>query len=113
MSNGTTHSPGLETGTGTSELEDVSGNNSVEIMLRVIKVSGTSPVLIMEIQHSTDGLHWRSLAKDHCQGLYPKITDTGTWSIRMTKFAKSIRASWSLEGTEPEFTFDMTMLGRA
>ncbi len=98
---------------GESEPQDVSGCKGVNLMLDVTRVSGTTPTLDVWIEHSPDGINWRSLSKDNGQGIFPRMTDTAMVSIHLTKFSRLIRTNWTIGGTSPRFTFEVSAAGRA
>lgn len=71
--------------------------------LQVTAVSGTGPSLTVKIQHSADGSTWADLitfsavtASNKAQ----RIAVTGTVN-------RYIRASWTISGTSPSFTFNV------
>jgi hypothetical protein len=104
---------GTESSSGASNPIDVSGYKEVLLTLRVASVSGTDPTLNVSVDHSTDGVHWKSLLSDHRQGQFRIFKDTGSESILITKFSNFIRTSWSIGGTSPVFNFEIDYLGRS
>ena len=98
--------------TGESGSIDVSAFNEVYLTLRNTFVSGTSPTIDLQMEHSPDGTHWKSLCKENNQGLFRRLTSTGSDSITLTDFARFIRAAWTIGGTSPVFTFELTGVGK-
>jgi len=98
--------------TGVTPSLDVSRYKEIYITLGVNEVSGTSPTFDMELEHSSDQENWKSLYEDFQQGIFPRMEAEGTETIRITKFSKYLRASWTIGGTSPSFNYDLSALAR-
>ena len=98
-------------GDGASGAVEVSASDRKEGSLRVQNATGTGSTLDSWLEHSPDGVHWTSLVKAHNQGLFRRMTATGIDSVSITKFARYIRAAWTVGGTDATFSFEVTLSG--
>jgi len=98
--------------TGITPVMDVSDFTEMYLTLIVSSVSGTNPTFDLFLQHSADGRIWSVLHDDNKQGVFPRMTGVGTRTIRVTNFAKYIRAKWTIGGTNPLFTVNFETSGR-
>lgn len=93
------------TGTGTQVDNTTSTANGSASYLHVTAISGTSsPSLAAKVQHSSDGSTWADLAVFStvtAAGASERIASTGTVNRYM-------RATWTLTGTSPSFTFHLS-----
>jgi len=106
------HPKDIEDANGYSEPFDVSSYSEVFITTRVPVMDGTSPTLDVYVEHSFDAVHWTRLVNDFHQGMCKRISNTGSNTIRISKFARYIRAAWELGGTEPVITFEIAGMAR-
>lgn len=76
--------------------------NNLVIQLEITASSGTIPTLDLIIQDTVDGTNWFTIAT-----FTQKVT-TGVFAERVsTAFTDQIRASWTITGTTPSFTFSV------
>jgi len=105
VTRGSLHGESYENAQGLGPSTDVSGCNEVILSCKVNEVRGTGATLDLQVQHSRNGVNWTDLFEDFQQGLYPRITEPGISSIRITKFSKYIRLKWDINGTDPQILF--------
>lgn len=79
----------------------------IRAQLNVTAVSGTTPNLVVLLEDSLDGVNWNTLitfAAKTAVGREVLSIDTGhgAW----------LRASWTITGTTPSFTFDVFAIGQ-
>lgn len=90
------------TGNGTSIDNTTSSTNGGAALLSVSSVLGTTPTLAVKIQHSVDNSVWvdvsgAAFVTENAQnGQYIEFTGT---------LQRYVRASWTIAGTTPSFTF--------
>lgn len=91
------------TTTGASALSEGWGAASkIRAQLNVSAASGTTPNLIVLIEDTLDGTTWNTV------GTFAAKTTTGREVINVTTpFSDRLRASWTITGTTPSFTFDV------
>ena len=75
-------------------------------VLHVSAVSGTTPTLVVKVQHSADGTTWADLAtfpsQNSVNGEYLEVA-AGTTVNRY------LRAQWTVGGTTPSFNFELSL----
>lgn len=72
------------------------------IQLEVTAASGTLPTLDVVIQDTVDGTNWFTIAT------FTQATTTTVAVQRVsTAFTDQLRASWTIAGTTPSFTFNV------
>lgn len=72
------------------------------LQLEVTAASGTLPTLDVIVQDTVDGTNYYTIAT-----FAQKVT-TGTEVIRLsTPFTDTLKASWTIAGTNPSFTFSV------
>lgn len=89
------------TANGTGSAIEAGDKAVVRLLLDVTARTGTTPTLDVTIQTSYDGITWRSA------GTFTQATATGQQrgSFSLDRF---VRASWTVGGTTPNFTFSIT-----
>ncbi len=102
-----------QAGTTYGNFVDASGYQEVFVTLTVGTASGTDPTLDVQLQHSPDGVNWKNLFEDFQQGVFPRMEASGSETIRISKFAKYIRPYWTIGGTTPVFSFDLSATMRS
>ncbi len=78
---------------------------TLRLLLNVTAASGTTPTLDVAIQTSFDGSTWRAVAA------FAQKTTTGTERKSFTGIDRYVRATYTVGGTTPSFTF--TVKGEA
>ncbi len=72
------------------------------VQLAVTAASGTTPTLNLVIEDTVDGINWNTIAT------FAQMTATGAAAQRVTMpFTDQIRATWTIGGTTPSFTFSV------
>ncbi len=97
----------------TSSAQTVSGSGAqIEVgeykealvTLNITAVSGTSPTLVVQLQASDDnGTTWYNLPN----GLFTSASTVSKQAIQIGTFGDYIRASFTVGGTTPSFTFGL------
>jgi hypothetical protein len=78
------------------------GGESVRAQLNVTAASGTSPTLNVLIEDTLDGINYNTI------GTFAQKTAAGREVINITvPFSETLRASWSIAGTNPSFSFSV------
>jgi len=78
------------------------GSESVRAQLNVTAATGTSPTLNVLIEDTLDGINYNTI------GTFAQKTAPGREIINITvPFSETLRASWSIAGTNPSFTFSL------
>ena len=95
------HALAAETVTGNGPAVDFEGAREAAIMLNVTEVSGGSPTLDITIEESVDAIVWKDLAS------FTQKTAPVKAIMKLTAFARHLRASWVIGGTTPSFTFSL------
>jgi len=98
---------GTATASGNTADIDVSRYSSIELILKVTAVSGTSPVLSVYIEGKF------TATNDYKPLVYQEnIGSTGIWFFTISQLAfRYVRVRWVVGGTSPSFTF--TVAGEA
>jgi hypothetical protein len=85
---------------GSSNIVQAYGGESLRCQLNVVGVSGTTPTLNVVIEDSIDGVNYNTLAS------FPQKTAVGREILNITTpFAENLRASWTITGAAANFTF--------
>lgn len=89
------------------------GTNALRILLDVDAASGTTPTLDVVVQDTVDdGENWATIGS-----AFTQKTAAGTQVINIVKsgsagtpvmFSNKVRVSYTIGGTTPSFTFDVT-----
>lgn len=75
---------------------------ALRVQLNVTAASGTSPSLSVLLEDSLDGTNWNTI------GTFAAKTAAGREVINVTTpFAGTVRATWTITGTTPSFTFSI------
>jgi len=100
---------GTTTASGNTADIDVSRYSSIELILKVTAVSGTSPVLSVYIEGKF------TATNDYKTLVYQEnISSTGIWFFTISQLAfRYIRVRWVVGGTSPSFTFTVAGEGMA
>lgn len=78
--------------------------DTLRAQLNVTAASGTTPSVTVLIEDTVDGTNWNTI------GTFAAKTTTGREVINVTApFTDVIRASWTITGTTPSFTFDVVV----
>jgi hypothetical protein len=76
---------------------------SARVQLDVTAVAGTSPTLDVVVEDTLDGTNWNVV------GTFAQKAAVGREVINLsTPFADRLRVRWTVAGTTPSFTFDVT-----
>lgn len=99
------HPVAARTASGTASGVDngAATSNGLSAYLHVTAASGTAPTLVVKVQHSADNSTWLDLAtfaSANAAGTYERVAVSGTVN-------RYIRASYTIGGTSPSFTFHM------
>lgn len=92
------------TATGTQVDNGASTTNGLAAYLHVTAASGTTPTLVVKVQHSADASTWADLVTFTTMDAahdYERATATGTIN-------RYLRADWTVAGTNPSFTFHLS-----
>lgn len=84
------------------------GAGALRAQLNVTAASGTTPTLNVLIEDSLDGTNWNTV------GTFAQKTAVSREVINVTApFVNNyLRASWTIGGTTPSFTFDVLVLAK-
>lgn len=89
-----------------SAIAGLGDTSSLRAQLDVTAVSGTAPSMTVVIQDTLDGVNWNTI------GTFAGVTAIGREVINITTpYAGQIRASWTITGTTPSFTFSVMAHG--
>jgi hypothetical protein len=76
---------------------------SLRLYVHVTAASGTAPTLVVNLQDSHNGTDWVTVASTT-----PNITAAGVYALNVeSPFGDIIRATWTIGGTTPSFTFSV------
>ena len=105
--NVTLASSAARTTTGDGSSVDSLGDTSLlRAQLDVTAASGTTPNLVVLIQDTLDGTNWNTI------GTFAATPAAGREVINVTTpYAGTLRASWTITGTTPSFTFSVRVHG--
>lgn len=97
-----------QTASGSSSSHEVPGMTRFAYHLTVTGTpGGTSATLDVTIEDSPDGSNWASV------GSFAQVTAAGTIAYRpVTPTSRYVRASWTLGGTTPDFTFSIALFAK-
>ncbi|MGD9581588.1 MAG: hypothetical protein AB7V50_09465 [Vampirovibrionia bacterium] len=76
-------------------------NNEAVVYLDVTAVSGTTPTLDVTVQDTIDGTNWDTV------GSFTQASSAGREAIRINNFSRFMRVSYTMAGTDPDFTFSV------
>lgn len=94
-----------QTSNGSSASVDLGVRTTVELVLAVTVVSGSSPTLAVVVEHSDDEVLWNTL------GSFASVSAAGRSALRLPGALRYVRVRWTLGGGTPSFTFSVR--GRA
>lgn len=91
------------TASGSSAPADgMTSRTTLRVQLSVTAVSGTSPSMTVVLEDTIDGTNWNTI------GTFAAKTAAGREVINVTTpFAETVRATWTITGTTPSFTFSI------
>lgn len=90
------------TATGNGSSVEVGDRGVARLLLDVTAASGTSPTLDVTVETSHDGTTWRQV------GTFAQKTAAGTERKSFSGLDRFVRATWTLGGTTPSFTFEIS-----
>lgn len=80
----------------------MTSRSTLRVQLDVTAASGTSPSLTVVLEDTLDGTNWNTI------GTFAAKTAAGREVINITTpFAETVRATWTVTGTTPSFTFSI------
>lgn len=97
FSPGTTH-----TASTTGPAVPSSNYTTLRLTLAVSAVGGTTPSMTVNVQTSDDGATWNTLAS------FPAVTAAGSTRRTFAGVDRYVRATTTITGTTPSFTFGLT-----
>lgn len=96
------------TATGSSASTIVGGFNGAVAYLNVTAASGTTPNLAVKIQDSADNTTWFDVPS----AAFTAVTAAGSQRLSITgPLGVYVRAAYTVTGTTPSFTADLTLAG--
>lgn len=92
------------TSSGSSPAVELGDAGTVRLLLDVTASSGSSPTLNVQLETSYDGTanSWRPI------GSFPQFTSTGSSRESFGGADRFVRASWTIGGSNPSFTFSLS-----
>lgn len=91
-----------QTASNNSASQSVGIRREMLLLLNVTAASGTSPTLNVKLQTTDDaGATWYDVPG----GAFTQATTTGTQALALTAFGDTVRASSTIGGTSPSFTY--------
>jgi len=92
------------TTTGNSGQLNPSGDGeTINLLVNVTAVSGTTPNLVLSVEWSSDGTNFAT--PDGAADAFAAITTTATKVKQVERKGKFYRVVWTITGTTPSFTF--------
>lgn len=92
---------GVRTATGNGGAVVMGEHSTLRLTLDVTAASGTTPSLTVNVQHSADGSTWTTHSS------FAAKTAAGTERKVFAGLDRYARASWTISGTSPSFTFSV------
>lgn len=89
------------TATGSGTGVELGDRSVARLVLDISAASGTTPTLDVVVQCSSDNATW------YTAGTFTQATGTGT-ERKVVNLDRYVRASWTIGGTTPSFTFSLT-----
>ena len=80
--------------------------SAVIVQVDVTAVSGTTPQLDVVIEESVDNINWYTLM------VFTTRTAPGNQLMKKSDPAQHVRATWTISGTTPSFTFSISYVTR-
>lgn len=90
------------TATGTGTAAEPEATSNAYVTLGVTAASGTSPTLNVTVQGQDAAGAWFTL------GTFTQATGVTSQTIAVPIAGRAVRASWTIAGTTPSFTFSVT-----
>jgi hypothetical protein len=91
----------VRTTSGSSSGRAVGYIHTLRLLLNVTAASGTTPSLTVVIEHSADNSTWVTHTS------FAAKTTTGTERKVISALDRYVRATWTISGTTPSFTFGL------
>lgn len=95
----------LRSATGNSGYIVTPPGSGLSILVNVTAVTGTTPSMALTVEWTNDGVNF---AQADPADTFTAITAVGAKVARFTQKAVGYRVVWTLTGTTPNFTFDVT-----
>ncbi len=104
----------VRTANGDTGSIDVTGLSELGISINVNAMSGTSPVLALQIQQLTPNGNWNYLWSPTNVTAVPAYPSTSVGAGLQTQncFTNTIKVAWQLSGANPSFTFSIGLWGK-
>lgn len=93
---------GTRTAAGTGATVEMAERSTLRLTLNVTAASGTSPTATVTIEHSRDGSTWTAHSS------FAAATAVGSQRKVFGGLDNLVRATWTMGGTTPSFTFSIT-----
>jgi hypothetical protein len=90
------------TATGSGAAVDTGHHSTLHLLLDITAASGTSPTLTVSVEQSHDGTTWRAHSS------FAAATGATTERKNFGAIDRYARATWTIGGTTPSFTFSVT-----
>jgi hypothetical protein len=98
---------GALTASANSNKVNAGGFSSAKAFLRISAASGTTPTLDVKFQDSYDGTNWVDVAS----GAFAQKTAANYSTLVLSNVGPYLRAVYTVGGTTPSFTFDLSVAG--
>jgi phage gp36-like protein len=99
----TPHASAARTASGTGSAVDCGIRSFADLTLNITAVSGTAtPTLAVTLETSDDGTNWVTAVS------FNSAAAVGVVRKRLANGRRYIRAKWTITGTNPSFTFDLS-----
>lgn len=95
-------SSAARTANGTGGTIVAGDRDTLRLALAVTAASGGTPSLTVTVEHSGDGTTWSTHSS------FTAVTTTGTTRKVFGGVDRYVRATWTITGTTPSFTFSVT-----
>lgn len=89
------------TASGSGSSVELGDRGTLRLLLDVTAASGTLPSLQVDVQTSYDATTWRTL------GGFTALAATGSQRASFPGADRFVRATWTVSGTTPSFTFSV------
>ena len=91
--------------TGNSGYVPTPTGSGLSLLVNVTAASGTTPSMALTVEWTNDGINF---AQANPADTFVAITGVGAQVTRFAQKAAGYRVVWTLTGTTPNFTFDIT-----
>ena len=95
----------LRSATGNSGYFQTPQGTGLSILVNVTAVTGTTPSMAVTVEWTNDGINF---AQADPADTFTAMTVVGAKVARFSQKALGYRVVWTLTGTTPNFTFDIT-----